>query len=243
MRVAVIVGALAKLVIKFLFQPNYLLEEGSGLRALLCSQATKDPVKELYTRGILLSMPHENQDEIDEDKVEFIIEDMIEVVGINVLVAANNNTFAEALEDLLIQFQMHWKRIQRARQKIEPSMASYPAMTEGPWYTLNLQSAPDDPKRTARSATTVDVEHDTIIIPPIVHIQQELKPTPITKGWVLQKTHIDAATEEIRNIHKALATAAYEDEVSSLSRGRRKRAMSNAAETLADRRKTEAFLR
>ncbi|KAL1604061.1 hypothetical protein SLS60_005653 [Paraconiothyrium brasiliense] len=239
MRVAVVLGAIARLVVEFLFQPTYLLDANSGLQQLLRHQATVDPRKEMYTRGILLSMPHEDQEEIDQEKIESVIDDLMEVVRVDVLLATDDDvrTFQDALEVLLNRFQEQWKCIQRGKQKLEPNPDARPPMTAHPWYMVDLPQPVEDKKRNSSLRATAAAQDDTIIVPQIVLMRERTAPEPLTHGWVLQQAQIHAAHEEILNIRRGLGSIPVVEEIPTRPRVR-KRTMS----ITADPKKGQPFL-
>jgi hypothetical protein len=244
MRVAVVLSALARLVVKFLFQPTYVLDECSGLRPLLRHQAAVNPRKEMFTRGVILSMRHEDQKELDLGIIESIMEDLEKIARVDILFATEDDftAFAEALEELLLQFQAQWKRIQRGTQKLEPSLDGNPSPANYPWYIVDLPVAADGKKRTSSPPTTTDAQDDTIIVPQVVIIRPEGDPEPVTRGWVLQKAHIHAADEERTKIRKTLRTNSFVEETQDRPRNRPRRGMSISASTHPDRRKSNGFL-
>ncbi|KAF2442011.1 hypothetical protein P171DRAFT_522919 [Karstenula rhodostoma CBS 690.94] len=244
MRVAVVLGALARLVIKFLLQPTYVLDERGGLRQLLRHQATIDPNKEIHTRSILLSMEHDNQEELEQEMIEFITDDLKDTVCIDVLFSNEEDleTFFDALEDILSQFQKQWKRIQHGRQKLEPSFEAHPSTTKYPWYIVGLPVAAESQKRTSSPLTTTDAHEDTIIVPQIVRMRTEGSPEPITHGWVLQKAQIHAAEEEILRIRRSMKTTPFVEETSSRPRNRPRRTMSISGNTTPVQKKGSRFL-
>ena len=216
MRVAIILGSVAKLADKFLFQPTHLLAEDSGLREVLRKEATIDPQKELYIRGVLLSISSREQEEYGEESVGFVVDDLLEVVDVQVLLSPETlPTFAGELKDLMSQFQQLWMTIQSGKQKLEPSFAANPTTTDRYWNVLDLKAAVEDSKRPSVPFTTANAQGGTVVIPRIYHIRPETVPDPITNGCVLQKAHMDAASEEIR---KGLPSTPFTEGILNRSR-------------------------
>lgn len=227
MRVAIVLGSLATLTDKLLFQPNHLLEEGSGLRGVLRKEATINAKKEMYTRGILLSMSPKDQEKFSEESVEFVVEDLLEVVNVRVLLAPDSlPTFEGALKDLMSHFQKQWTLIQHGRQKLEPSFAAHPTTTDIPWHVLDFKAAVEDRNRPSALLTTTNAQDGTVVIPRVYHIKPETIPDPITHGCVLQRAHMDAAAEEIR---KGLPRTPFTEGTLSRSRNRPGRSLSMSA--------------
>jgi hypothetical protein len=220
MRVAVVLGILASLVGEFLFQPTYVLDERSGLQELLRRQAAINPWKEMYTRGILLSMPHDDQEDIDMGMIESIMENLDEIADVFFTPKDDFVTFAKELGELLLEFQKQWKRVQLGREKLEPSLHRIPSLTNYPWYVVDLPAATNAKKRTSSPPTTNNAQDGIIIIPQVVHIRTEGDPAPVTHGWVLQSAHIHAADEEKTKIDRSLRTAPRAEEAPERTRTR-----------------------
>ena len=243
MRVGIVLGAIARLVVKFLFQPTYMLGERSGLRRLLSYQSRIDPLREAYARGILLSMKHEHQDDIDQGKVDHILDNLKDEVRVGVLFATGDDleVFEEGLGDLLVRLQKVWQHVQRGKQKLEPSFDERPTTTKFPWYIVGLPAPPTIQPRASAPRTTADAQEDTIIVPQIVQIQMDGDPEPVTRGWVLQKAQIDAADEEIRVSRGARITPLVED-APSRPRDRPRRSMSISGNVSPNLKKSGPFL-
>jgi hypothetical protein len=224
MRAAVILGALTRLVDKFVFQPTYLLDEESGLREILREQAAIDPLKERYTRGILLSMSPEEQETNSEEVVHIVVKELLETANARMLLDPEALvTFSKALDAFVRQCQEEWKIIQRGKQKLEPSFA-YSTCTSHPWRLLEgIHPIAGGEKRSEKPPATTDVEDNIVVIPRIYLVGPKVEPDPITHGCVLRKRHIDAAAEEIR---KNIPSAPFTQGTSSRHRNRPTRTMS-----------------
>ena len=75
-----VVEAFATLVDRFVFQPTYLLNETSRLREILCQQASTDPGRERFARGILLSMSSDSQEvnsKDGEDVLDSVLDELL----------------------------------------------------------------------------------------------------------------------------------------------------------------------
>ena len=244
MRVGVTLGAVAELVVRYLFQPTYVMDEDSGLRRLLRRQATIDPLKEIYTRGILLSMRYDSQEESDQEIVDCVLDDLKDIVGVDLLFATEDDlkTFFEALYNLLVQFQGLWKGIQRGKQKIEPNFDAHLSTAKYPWYIVRLPVTVEAQKRTSSPLTTTDAKDDYIVVPQIIQIRHDSGPEPITHGWVLQKAQIHAAREEILRISREIRTIPFVEETQGRPRIRPRRAMSISSNVSPIQKRTSPFL-
>jgi hypothetical protein len=200
MRAAVILGTLTRLVDKFVFQPTYLLDEESGLREILRDEAAVDPVKERYTRGILLSMSTEEQEANSEGIVQEVAKELLETANVKALLTPETfDAFTEALDDFIRQCREEWKIIQRGKQKLEPSFA-HSTGSSCPWQLFDGTHADTrDGRHSERISTTTAIENNIVLVPRIYLVGTKADPDPITHGCVLRKTHLDAAAEELRN--------------------------------------------
>lgn len=218
MRAAIVLGALTRLVDKFVFQPTYLLDEESGLREILRDEAAIDPVKERYTRGILLSMSPDEQESNAESVVHQVAKELLEIANVRVLLTPETfATFPEALEDFVRRCQEEWKIIQHGKQKLEPSFA-YSASSHYPWQLFD-----DEETHAEKLATTTAIEDNIVLVPRIYLVSTKADPDPITHGCVLRRTHLDAAAEELRS---SLSGAPFTHATSGRNRNRPGRAMS-----------------
>ncbi|KAG9185944.1 hypothetical protein G6011_02500 [Alternaria panax] len=203
MRVAMVLGAFATLVDTFVFQPTYLLDENSGLRDILCHQASIDPGKERFTRGILLSMSSNAQDEDakeEEDVVGLVVDKLLNNEIVRVLLAPEDiPTFENELEHLVMQFQDEWRIVQHGKQKLEVSFR-HPPTTDHPWHVIDntTRNIKAEQGQKAPFDTSILEEDNTVIIPRVYLIRTESEPIPKTHGYVLRKSHLDAADEEAR---------------------------------------------
>jgi hypothetical protein len=240
MRVAIVLGALARLVDSFVFQPAFLLHEDSGLREVLRHQAVIDPSKERYTRGILLSMFPEEQEKTSKEGVGFVVEELLDTVNVRVLLSPETAPGVEqALQHLVTQFQEEWKVIQRGKQKLEPSF-NYSASTNLPWHVLDMEFAHvKDGKHAEAHVPTDDVEDHVVIVPRVYLIGGEAEPTPVTNGYVLRKAHLDAAADEVR---KDRPSAPFARAPSTRHRSRPIRGMSATSDAVPSGRNGQSFL-
>jgi hypothetical protein len=227
--VGVVLGALARLIDNFVFQPTYLLNEKSELREYLCHQATIDPHKERYTRGILLSMFHEDQESNSKDAITSVVQDLLTTVGVDVLLNADNTiAFKESLEQLVAKFRDEWSAIQRGKQKLEPNFTH--SVTSGhPWHLLDIQGI--DIKKSRRNKadlSTSNIDDNTVVVPRLYLMTSEDEPSPITSGYVLRKDSQIAAENEVRSYFPSTPFAGT---TSRGQRNRRVRPVSMASDT------------
>jgi hypothetical protein len=240
MRVAVILGALARLIDNIVFQPTYIMNHKSELREVLRHQATIDPNKERYARGILLSMFPEEQESNSKDGIAYIVKALLTIVGVEVLLTSETvQAFQEALKQLVTKFQNEWKAIQCGKQKLEPDF-SYSVTTGHPWHLVDIQGTDiKERKRNKADLFTVDAEDDTVIVPRLYLMTSGDEPRPVTHGYVLRKAHQSAAEAEVRS---HLPNTPFAMTTSSRQRNRMARPLSMANDTTPAERTGNRFL-
>jgi hypothetical protein len=221
MRVAIVLGTLANLIDKYVFQPTYLLEARSGLREVLYHQARIDPAKEIFTRGILLSMSSdvqeaesEEEEEEEDDVVGIVVDKLLNNAIVQVLIAAESiSAFETKLDQLVTRFQDEWRIVQHGKQKLDTSF-DYTYSTDHPWQVLDMptRNPRDEQSNKAPFHTSALEEDNTVIVPRVCYIRPDNDPTPKTRGCVLRRIHLDAAKEEARkDLGKAQSARAPSD--------------------------------
>lgn len=198
MRIAIVLGILARLINTYIFQPTYLLEEDSGLRDVLRRQAIKDPKKESFTRGILLSMFPEEQMSEAKDRMIWVIEDLVARGGVqDVLIPDKINPFEKELENLLAQALEFWRSVQHSTQSLEPNFR-YINDADLRWQTFEFQAT--EAREGEQSTPTVaseGLEDELYVIFPRMY-SMKAEPQPIAAGTVLRKAQLRAAAQEVR---------------------------------------------
>jgi hypothetical protein len=241
-RVAVILRAFARLVDKYIFQPAYLLDEDSGLREILVEQATINPTKERFVRGILLSMLPESQEAYNKKTVNLVVDNLVNNLNLRVLLCPEAvETFAGMLKFLVTKFQDEWKIVQRGKQKIEPSF-HYPAPTDHPWHIFDVDIADSKNGKQHNVGATLNTngaEGDIVILPRLYLVSQDPEPALVTHGCVLQKLLCDAAEGEVR---KDIPSAPFARATSSRHRARSNRTMSISGDAAVIGRRGDPFL-
>jgi hypothetical protein len=228
MRVAAVLGVLARLIDKYIFQPTYLLSEESGFRELLRREAKVDQRKERFARGTILSMFPNQQEANGDERIVCVIDDLLRDADLAALLTREANmSFQDELDTFLEKVKDTWRSIQHSKQKLEPTFV-YGPDTGGHWQNFELQvPATKEGKRPVSSLASDDVEDElTVILPWIYLIGSEMK--PITKGIVLQKAQFRVAAQELRDI---TSNTPFEQQPWTRQRGRPSRTMSMGGES------------
>jgi hypothetical protein len=208
------------------------------LRDVLEEEATTNPSKETYTRGILLSMWPERQDENMEYGIHITVDELVKIVRV-MLTLDELQTFQKALKRLVMQFQEQWRVIQHAIQKLEMTLDYFPSV-EHPWRVFDVHVAgAKERKHTPMGVSTSNTEDDFVVIPRLFLVEAEALSAPIIPGGVLRKADLDAAKDECRSsIPAGLSTRAP----SKRHRKRPSRGMSGTGNAVYDPRNDVPFL-
>lgn len=233
-----VIGVLARLVDKYIFQPTYILDDGSGLRELLRRQAVVDYKKETFARGMLLSMFPEEQEAEAKIRKDWVVEDLITEVVVHFLAPEHIETFRKELENVVVQAQECWRTVQYCNQRLEPSFR-YTHDTNFRWQTFQFQiTDPRKGKQPASPVTTDDPEDELFVIFPRVYIVKSEQ--PIAPGAVLRKVQLSAAAQEVR---ENASRAPFTEPVQTRHRQRRSRDMSGSGEGAQGGSSAKPFLR
>ncbi|RYN17590.1 hypothetical protein AA0115_g11735 [Alternaria tenuissima] len=203
MRVAMVVEAFATLVDRFVFQPTYLLNETSRLREILCQQASTDPGRERFARGILLSMSSDSQEvnsKDGEDVLDSVLDELLRNSMMRSLFTAEDiSSLDKELTDLVIQFQEEWEKVQRGKQKLEADFC-HSNSTDHTWNVISMRATKykEDQHSELFSDSGIYQEDDIVIVPQVYVIIKGEEKTPLTHGFLLRKADLDAAKDEAR---------------------------------------------
>src|SRR5882757_9023403 len=80
MRVAVVLATLSHYLTTRIFTASYLPEHEEGFRQLLIDMAAKDPSKEQFCRGLMLSVIGDETRQLLAAKVSKVVEDIVKLV-------------------------------------------------------------------------------------------------------------------------------------------------------------------
>ncbi|KAH8725400.1 hypothetical protein GQ44DRAFT_726853 [Phaeosphaeriaceae sp. PMI808] len=198
MRAIAVLTTLVRLIDKHIFQPSYLLDEGSGFRELLCHQATQDQKKERFIRGILLAMVPDQPDKYAKEHIRWISEDLFVGAGVNYILPREvKAAFEEDLNKLLGQIQVLWQTVQYGQQRLEPNF-EYDHSSTPPWNHFGLQASRKGGKQSAPTLSADIQDDEAFVIFPRLYIMQSA-PEPITGGTIVRKSQLRTAELELRS--------------------------------------------
>jgi len=212
MRVATILGILARLIDTYIFQPVYQLEFDSGFRQLSSRQAAIDQKKERFTRGTLLSMFREEQKSKGKERIDWVMDDLFREAGVRAFLATEVVVpFEVELRKFLTQAQGSWRTVQFSKERLEPSF-HFTGDTGLNWGNFEVQAT--NGANGAKGANGANgkkggppvqpvsadgIEDEPFVIFPRIYVMGS-EPEPITNGTVLRKIQLRAAAQEIREI-------------------------------------------
>jgi hypothetical protein len=215
MRVATILGILARLIDTYIFQPVYQLEFDSGFRQLSSRQAAIDQKKERFTRGTLLSMFREEQKSKGKERIDWVMDDLFREAGVRAFLADDVVVpFEVELRKFLTQAQGSWRTVQFSKERLEPSF-HFTGDTDLDWKNFEVQATNGanctkggkaangaNGKKGGPPVQPVSadgIEDEPFVIFPRIYVMGS-EPEPITNGTVLRKIQLRAAAQEIREI-------------------------------------------
>lgn len=198
MRIAVILGTLARLVDRWIFEPTYSMPETAALRDLLSRQAEVEPKKETFLRSMISSVFQEEQEIIAAERIKDIKESLLQVAGMQQLLnPASTANFQKDIEVFLFKSRELWHDIQLSESRFE-AVFEY-LSTDTPWHTLELKLVDGrNGKVSVSPTTTSELEEDLFVIFPRFYLVQE-KPQIISEGIVLYRGQCKTASKELRD--------------------------------------------
>ncbi|CAN9466878.1 unnamed protein product [Alternaria alternata] len=173
------------------------------LREILCQQASTDPGRERFARGILLSMSSDSQEvnsKDGEDVLDSVLDELLRNSMMRSLFTAEDiSSLDKELTDLVIQFQEEWEKVQRGKQKLEADFC-HSNSTDHTWNVISMRATKykEDQHSELFSDSGIYQEDDIVIVPQVYVIIKGEEKTPLTHGFLLRKADLDAAKDEAR---------------------------------------------
>lgn len=204
MRIAAMLGILARCINQHIFQPTYLLDEEDEIRRLLVRLAVADSKKESFCRALLLSIFPEIQAKNAAKAVERVVQEVSECVR-KLISNTQYDRFKLDLKDVVFQAYNAWQLVQRTKEKFEP-IFELRYYDEIEWRSLKLDdsSAVAGKEKAMKAPERDDV---LLVIFPRIYVVADSEPDPVTPGVVLMKSQAAAAAEEIQRAYPSSPTA------------------------------------
>lgn len=223
MRGAAVLAVIASSMVRYIFQPTYLLESGEELSEIMTNLAGADLARESHLRSVLLAvLPAipEWQKEVVPRRISHVVTEVMKCVG-PLLSPEKGVAFKKALQALCEQACERWMRLQRCDAKVLASLER-PYDEVEYWKLLPLQSStangsassprPSGTNTTSsgssRSSTPVQgragpgsLEYKDIVgvVWPSFFVVQQGDLEPLKTGFVLGGAQVKAAREEESN--------------------------------------------
>lgn len=232
-----VLASLALAIDTHMFQPTYLLQSNSGLRALLTRQARDGSKKESAFRAMMQALLPNNQDTAASDRVTKVCHQLMEDVG-ELLPPQAVPAFKEDLEDLVEEAGDVWREVQRQRFAIEPSFDSrfYNAQQ---WRQLQFEEGRAVMKSYTRDGNGPNGDAPLFAIFPLLCINDEDGPDPVTDGVWFMRSQAVAARDEVDRLHSSPGLGRSS---SAATRRRRHRRSSTEARPTIEEPKAQPFL-
>lgn len=194
---AIILATLARSINELLFEPTYILEEGSGVRDLLIDQAKESSRKESHCRAVLLSIFPDEQDEKLADMAEKVIAEIMLLVE-GLLPPTETAKFRSELEGFVEQATKTWWNVQRIQEKLEPAFE--PSLLESnKWRMCRFEGNIANGTGSEQSLA-MDEENDEpiLVVFPCTCLVENGEAYPVRFGGVLRKSQTREAAKEIK---------------------------------------------
>lgn len=220
MRAVFLQAILAASLVRKIFTVTYQIEEDGEFRDLLLALAEADACKESFLRGMLASLPEENEMTIIKKRVKAVV---VEVSGHarHLLGRGQAESLRSELESIVDKAAQVWKSIQRKESRFETD-ADTRYDTQWQWRAVEFSSYENDALTLRDVPATSYAQNDAeIVLFPRVYIVKEEIDTPVFPGVVLQSSQMVRAREELDRTRK---TSRLFERVSSMRKHHQRRA-------------------
>ena len=185
---------IARSVDRHIFQPSYLVGD-DGLREATLRQAIQNSEKESFCRAVLLSVMPEEQQSAAKERVEFVLDDIVNAVH-SLLPLETRKAFELSLKEFVLKACYNWDAMRRIKQRLEPSF-HLEHLEDREWHTLDYD--PSIAGETEQRPAIQGGRDDELLVvfPRLYIVRKSHPPHPITAGTVLRRSQSLAATQEI----------------------------------------------
>lgn len=198
MRTTTVLAIMARLIDKHIFQPTYVLDGESRMRDVLLRQAAQHSKKESFTRALLLSMFPEEQQATANRKVSQVLQEMKPYIR-NLLPQNEVERFQQELEMLVCAARDAWFTVQRLEERLEPSFRLV-RYEDFEWRTIQPEAAGSSRQGRERASTAQGTKSEAVLMvfPRISVVEDEEEPFPLTRGTVITRGDVEAASQELQ---------------------------------------------
>jgi hypothetical protein len=195
LRFTVTLALLAREINKYIFQPTYILSEGSHIRELLVDMAKKNSKRESFCRGMLLSTNPDAETKNLQGKIKKVVENVASYYN-GLLPDTQLQEFRQSLTAVVQKAAEFWKTVRYTEKKYEPDFDPIEG-DDFDWEPLPLYD--DGDLGNDESAEDNPLDEDQLIVFPRICWVYNNNPDPLY-SWVvaLKKSHWALAEREQR---------------------------------------------
>lgn len=193
LRIIKVLGIFAEVVDKYVLQPTPHIGDESPIKELLLKVGHENPQKENYLRGMLLSVPQDQETEERNPLFDSAIKEIMREDGIEAIITPeSSNTFMKQLWDLLETVQKIWRTVQYNTHLLWSDFEV--VLIEGcKWEPFTFQV------RNSSYVAPKDTDNDLMVLFPRVYLTvPNDQPRPLNRGQVVSRNQIRNLAREER---------------------------------------------
>jgi hypothetical protein len=200
MRAVVLQAILSASLVRKVFTVTYQMEEDGEFRDLLLALAEVDGCKESFLRGMLASLPEENELIVIKKRVKAVVYEVSDHVR-DLLGRDQGEFLRSELESVVDKAAQIWKSIQKKESRFE---ADTDTRYDTRWQWNAVEFVNESGTFTVRDvpATSFAQNDAEIVLFPRVFIVKEERDIPVSPGVVLQSSQMVRARQELDQIRK-----------------------------------------
>lgn len=194
MRTSAAISVLGTSIYAQIFQPTYLLPEGSGIRELLFDHAITDPDREALVRGVLLAMSRDKQQMFAVNRVTNVVDDVMGYVR-DLVPVYQRGEFVEKLTHIVADIQKVWDDVKSLKSMVEPKFDFYSDNFEIQSLEAQLNFTDSVGAYEDHDPGEGEQELPLLVLPGMFKVEKG-HVTQITPGTVLSASRVMEATQE-----------------------------------------------
>jgi hypothetical protein len=200
MRAVILQAILAASLVRKVFTVTYQVEEDGELRDLLLALAEVDGCKESFLRGMLASLPEENEVTVIKKRVKAVVFEVSDHVR-DLLGRDQGEFLRSELESVVDKAAQIWKSIQKKESRFEGDIDT---RYDTRWQWKAVEFSNESGALTMRDvpANSFAQNDAEIVLFPRVFIVKEEGDVPVFPGVVLQSSQMVRAKQELDRIRK-----------------------------------------
>ena len=136
MRTVVLLATLARYLTRSIFTASYLPQDEKGFPYILIDMAAKDPMKEQFCRGLMLSATHDETPQLLAKKVSKIVEDTVKLVE-GLIGSSRAAAFKKEVTRVAESAADIWRKVETGTSHFEADLGNSHVWE---WKTLRLDN-------------------------------------------------------------------------------------------------------